>query len=278
MNLAISSFTDHLKQQGLTFTVASDLARDDDHDGELISQGERPIVHHGFGTGPILEVDHPLGSLGSDHATQAVAKILQKRKSRYVGKKVLELGCGTGVLAIQAAMNGALVIATDLDPEAVRLSRENAVGNGVKVDVRFGSLFDPIQDNETFELIIANLPHKPAPLHHEKLPMGQHGGSEGDTVLSKALPGFLRAQPSKGELLFFQHSLPNPRWLRRVSEDYDLEIQSWKLRWLQDGEYGELIENFRQRHDQGTSFLWSENGRDALIACVWSAIRKSTKP
>jgi ribosomal protein L11 methyltransferase len=50
---------------------------------------------------------------------------------------VLDLGCGSGVLAIAAAKLGFRpVIAVDLDPTAVRAAKANAAANGVDFDVR----------------------------------------------------------------------------------------------------------------------------------------------
>ena len=55
---------------------------------------------------------------------------------------VLDLGCGSGVLAIAAAKLGfGPVIAVDLDPAAVRAAKENAAANGVDVDVRLLDAF-----------------------------------------------------------------------------------------------------------------------------------------
>jgi|SRR5208337_373503 len=51
------------------------------------------------------------------------------------GKAVTDLGCGTGVLAIGAALLGALTVrAVDLDPAAVRIAGENATLLGVDVE------------------------------------------------------------------------------------------------------------------------------------------------
>ena len=45
--------------------------------------------------------------------------------------RVLDLGCGTGMLGIGAALYGARVVGIDLDAEALRLARENAAAAGV---------------------------------------------------------------------------------------------------------------------------------------------------
>ncbi|MGC9554531.1 MAG: METTL5 family protein [Thermoplasmatota archaeon] len=51
------------------------------------------------------------------------------------GKRVVDLGCGTGILAIGASLLGALqVLAVDVDPEAVEQARGEARGLGAEVD------------------------------------------------------------------------------------------------------------------------------------------------
>lgn len=71
--------------------------------------------------------------------------------------KVLDLGTGSGILAIAAAKLGVgQVLALDLDPEACRVARENVWKNRVedRVQVREGSLASAMGP---FDLVIANL-------------------------------------------------------------------------------------------------------------------------
>ncbi len=58
------------------------------------------------------------------------------------GMRVLDVGTGSGILAIAAARCGASVTALDLDPVAVAVARENASANGVadRIEVLAGSL------------------------------------------------------------------------------------------------------------------------------------------
>jgi len=61
------------------------------------------------------------------------------------GKRILDAGCGTGALAIEAARRGAHVVAIDLSPTLVALARERAAretGPG-SVDFRVGDMLDP---------------------------------------------------------------------------------------------------------------------------------------
>ncbi len=76
-------------------------------------------------------------------------------------RSVLDLGCGAGTLAIAAAMSLQIpVLATDIDPEAVSVTRDNAalnqVGNWVQAETVDG-FSDPIFHERTFDLIFANI-------------------------------------------------------------------------------------------------------------------------
>jgi ribosomal protein L11 methyltransferase len=70
------------------------------------------------------------------------------------GRRVLDVGCGTGVLAIAAAARGAEVLAVDVDPEAVEVTRENAARNGVALTARTGSV--EVADGPV-DVVVANL-------------------------------------------------------------------------------------------------------------------------
>ena len=73
------------------------------------------------------------------------------------GMDVLDLGCGSGILAIAAARLGAgRVLAVDNDPIAVKTAQENAVANGVQETVRVvhGSLAEA---EESYDLVAANI-------------------------------------------------------------------------------------------------------------------------
>lgn len=59
------------------------------------------------------------------------------------GARVLDAGCGTGALALEAARRGAAVVAIDLSPTLVALARERAPAVPGDVDYRVGDFLDP---------------------------------------------------------------------------------------------------------------------------------------
>ncbi|HET8568213.1 MAG TPA: 50S ribosomal protein L11 methyltransferase [Candidatus Limnocylindria bacterium] len=71
------------------------------------------------------------------------------------GRSLLDVGTGSGILAIAAAKRGARpVVAVDDDPIAVEAARENAAANGVAVDVGAGSAADI---RGSFDVVVANI-------------------------------------------------------------------------------------------------------------------------
>src|SRR6185503_7887617 len=71
---------------------------------------------------------------GSHESTRSCLLALSRLPLK--GKHVLDMGCGSGILAIAAAKRGATAVALDNDPQAVSVAAENAVDNGVAAAVR----------------------------------------------------------------------------------------------------------------------------------------------
>lgn len=109
---------------------------------------------------PPLEGRIPLiiqrGAFGSgEHETTLSCLEELENLAPLDGARVLDLGCGTGILAIAAALLGANpVTAVDIDPKAVEVTQENTRLNGIKMDIRLGSIEAA---PGPFHLIMANI-------------------------------------------------------------------------------------------------------------------------
>jgi len=79
-------------------------------------------------------MDNPLYWVFCWASGQVLAQFLRDDPSWVKGKRVLDFGCGSGVVAIAAALAGASeVIACDIDPLALAATRRNAELNGVEL-------------------------------------------------------------------------------------------------------------------------------------------------
>ena len=105
----------------------------------------------------VIEIDPGMAfGTGTHETTGMCVKLVEK----YVrpGQRVIDIGTGTGILAIAAAHMGAKpVLATDLDAVAVRVAAENVKINGFEgvIDVRCGDLLDVVE--ESGDVVIANI-------------------------------------------------------------------------------------------------------------------------
>lgn len=86
--------------------------------------------------------------------------LLAKNLNVKNGEEVLELGTGSGLLAILATKKGGKVTAVDINPVAVEAAKKNAEQNNVEIDFKEGNLFEPVFGRQ-FDLIIFNPPYLP---------------------------------------------------------------------------------------------------------------------
>ena len=79
-----------------------------------------------------------------------------------MGSKVLDFGCGSGVLAIAAGLTGAQVVAVDYDDQAVLATRENAKRNGTEENISVLSLTEwQAEPQAGFDVVVANILAEP---------------------------------------------------------------------------------------------------------------------
>ncbi len=127
--------------------------------------------HHGTTRGCLLLLDHVLKA--------------------WRPRRVLDLGTGTGVLAIAAAKAlRAKVLASDIDPLSVRVARDNArlnvTGNWVTTIQATGFSAPQFASRGPFDLVLANILANP--LRQMATPMAHHLAPSARVILSGLLP------------------------------------------------------------------------------------------
>ncbi len=107
----------------------------------------------------ILRMDPGMAfGTGTHETTRLVIELMQDRISG--NERVLDMGCGSGILAICASKLGAKSCnAYDLDPDAVRVARENVEADGAKnIVCGTSDLFESVDlSNGKYDLILANI-------------------------------------------------------------------------------------------------------------------------
>ncbi len=105
--------------------------------------------------GLTLDVPNGVFHPGLFFSTSVLAAEVERRARR--GLAVLDVGCGSGLLAIAAARAGATTTAVDINPAAVEATIVNAKANRLAVEVLRSDLFAAL-DGRTFELVVVNPP------------------------------------------------------------------------------------------------------------------------
>ncbi|MFF6999682.1 HemK2/MTQ2 family protein methyltransferase [Streptomyces sp. NPDC008313] len=103
----------------------------------------------------------PPGVYRPQHDTRLLARALRREDLRP-GARVLDLGTGTGALALEAARLGARVTAVDISRRAVLTTRLNALLARQRVDVRRADLTAAVRDS-SYDFVISNPPYVPSP-------------------------------------------------------------------------------------------------------------------
>ncbi|MFT2009241.1 50S ribosomal protein L11 methyltransferase [Pontibacter sp. 13R65] len=102
-------------------------------------------------------VINPKMSFGTGHHETTTLMIENQLTLSHTGKRVLDMGCGTGILAIAAAQLGATdLVAVDIEDWTVENARENAELNACQIDVRLGGA-EQIAGEKPFDIILANI-------------------------------------------------------------------------------------------------------------------------
>jgi ribosomal protein L11 methyltransferase len=102
----------------------------------------------------VVDPGRAFGS-GSHPTTLACLAAVDERAGP--GASVLDVGCGSGVLAVAAARLGAgPVVAVDVDPTAVAATLDNAARNDVEIDASTSAVGD-LPAGERFDLVLANI-------------------------------------------------------------------------------------------------------------------------
>ena len=188
-------------------------------------------------TGRQLDGDHVLGVGG---ASLTLASVTMRTP---VGR-VLDLGTGCGIQALHATLHSREVVATDTSARALEFAAFNAALAGVKLDLRLGSLLEPVA-GEQFDLVVSNPPFVITPVGAPSFEY-RDGGMAGDGIVSSLISsvGAVLAPGGVAQLLG-NWEIKGADWRERVEEWIDsspVPLDAWVVQRdaLDAAEYAEL--------------------------------------
>lgn len=100
----------------------------------------------------------PKMSFGTGHHATTHQVLKYQLELDHQGKKVLDVGCGTGALAIMAHKRGATdILAIDIDDWCIENSQENfSLNNCTSIKLALGGI-ENVAETETFDIVLANI-------------------------------------------------------------------------------------------------------------------------
>lgn len=125
--------------------------------------------------------------------------------------RVLEIGTGTGIIAIMVSKLVKSIVAVDINRFSVECAQKNAEINHAQVDVKLGDLFDPV-DHDKFDLILFNTPYLPTgedEIVDDELEAAWDGGEDGRSVINRFIEDLPLHLNPKGRVQLVQSSLSN---------------------------------------------------------------------
>lgn len=216
--------------------------------------------------------------------------------------RALDLGTGSGIQALHASQHATEVVATDLNPRALGFARLTLVLSGApQPDLREGSLFEPIAEDERFDLIVSNPPFVISPVASGAGRLiYREGGMAGDDLcrtLVQQSAGHLTDGGYLQMLANWEH-VEGEDWRERLSSWVPAGCDAWIVQrevqdvaqyaelWLRDAgdhrgdtaeyaaRYEAWLNEFEARKTKGIGFGWialrkSGSERPSIVAEEW---------
>ncbi|MGW3284106.1 DUF7059 domain-containing protein [Streptomyces sp. NPDC001002] len=198
----------------------------------------------------------------------------------------LDLGTGSGIQALHTSRHATRVTATDVNPRALHITALTlALSGAPAAELREGSLFEPVKDGETYDLIVSNPPFVISPGARLTYRDGGMGGDD----LCRTLVQQAGERLTEGG---FAQFLAN--WQHVEGEDWQDRLRSWVPRgcdawivqrevqdvtqyaelWLRDaGDHREDPAEYQARYD-----AWLDEFEARKVRAVgfgWITLRKT---
>lgn len=136
-------------------------------------------------------------------------------------EKVLEIGCGSGVVSLHCAKNGCDVTAVDINPSAVDATTYNAELNSVSIRTGWSDVYSGVDGR--FDIIVFNLPYLPTDDDGAEA-MAWSGGADGLGPLPRVLDGTKEHLNEDGRVVVVVSSLMDQARLETLLSGLSVKV------------------------------------------------------
>jgi release factor glutamine methyltransferase len=144
------------------------------------------------------------------------SQLLSKHIGKYAKGHVLDVGTGSGILAVEAAKKARKVTAVDVNPAAIDYCKKNISHS--KIEFKKSDLFKALSTK--FDNIIFNPPYLPEDKNEPKeITLSTTGGRKGHELVEKFLLEANNYLKDDGKILFLISSLTNPQKVETIMQN-----------------------------------------------------------
>lgn len=195
----------------------------------------------------------------------------------FPGETVIDIGTGTGILAIAAAKAGGKVSATDISSDIIELAEYNADLNNIFIRTSVGSYFGDFF-GEKFDVIIANLPQEIIPQEFTKslgdLSLTLDSGNKGNEILLPFLD-ILPSQMKKNSRAYVGvYTLTNHiETLQKISSNFNAKLLAVRIEGTKD--FVKENENFyKSLNKTGNLYIFQRDNEWKALAYLFELTKK----
>lgn len=232
------------------------------------------------GAGTEVSEDHVLG-------VSPASASLAMLTARTPVARALDLGCGCGVQSLHLAGHAGRVVATDVNRRALALTRLTARLNEVSLDVREGSLYEPV-GAEQFDLVVSNPPFVVSPGTGRRL-VYRDSGLPGDEMVRRVVTGAAPrlAEGGLAQVLACWMHVDGTPWDERIAGWLSgLGCDAWVVQrevsdparyvevWLRDSGH-DRAPDYVRRYDAW--LRWFTTRRVSAVGYGWLALRRTDR-
>ena len=197
-------------------------------------------------------------------APSAFTELFAKNMVINSGESIIDIGTGSGALAILAAKLGGKVFATDKYKEPIECAKSNAKRNKVNINFKLGKFFAGTK--KKFDVVIPNLPQEVMEKSFRKkigakIADSSDGGKDGNQVSTYILKNAKKHMHKNSRLYMSIGSMCDFQpLLKKALQNYEIKLLDYTRMAIKEFEI-ENIEKYKKLSDVGKLRIFKRNNK-----------------